>query len=351
MPYLLVLAVVVVAALVFAVAPGFTPRIDHRRHPHGLAVLEPVPVSETKQWVLIRSENVANPVVLFVHGGPGTSQLTLMRRNTGPLEAAFTVVNWDQRRAGKSFDAGRDRARLRMAQFVDDVLDLSASLVRRFHKQKILLVGHSWGSVIGLLAVARRPDLFSAYVGIGQGSRMAESELRSYQWVLEQARRANDARALARLAGIGPPPYGGPHWRSKFMTERRILGSFGGEYHGSRIGAFGVVLKNVLLSTEYTLRDRLNVFRGIFDSVKALVPELVRTDLFLEVPEVAVPVFFCLGRHDFEVPSTLSAQYFEALRAPHKVLVWFEHSAHMPNTEERDTFNDFMLRSVLPMVS
>jgi pimeloyl-ACP methyl ester carboxylesterase len=111
------------------------------------------------------------------------------------------------------------------------------------------------------------------------------------------------------------------------------------------------VLTNVLLSTEYTLRDRVNVFRGIFDSVEALVPELVRTDLFVEVPEVAVPVFFCLGRHDFEVPSTLSAQYFEALRAPRKVLVWFEHSAHMPNTEERDTFNDFMLRSVLPVVS
>ena len=345
---LLVPAVLLAALAALAGLPGFTPRLNRRRCPHGLTVLERVPVCETRQWVLIRAEHVANSVVLFVHGGPGTSQLTLMRRNTRELERAFTVVNWDQRLSGKSFDAGRDRSRLHMVRFVDDVIDLSSYLARRFQQAKILLVGHSWGSVISLLAVARRPDLFSGYVGIGQGSRMAESELRSYQWTLERARHCGDRAAVESLTRIGPPPYAGPDWRSKFLTERRLLGKFGGEYHGSRIGAFGVVLKNVIFSTEYTLRDRVNVFRGIFRSVDALIPELVETDLFVDVPEVAVPVWFCLGRHDFEVPSALSAEYFAALKAPRKELVWFEHSAHMPNTEERDTFNAVMLASVLP---
>jgi pimeloyl-ACP methyl ester carboxylesterase len=338
------------ALLALWAMPGFTPRPDRRRHPRALALLERVPVNESRQWVLIRSEDDANPIVLFVHGGPGTSQLTLMRRNTGPLERAFIVVNWDQRLAGKSFAAGRDRARLHMAQFVDDVIDLSSHLTQRFRKRNIALVGHSWGSVIGMLAVARRPDLFGAYVGIGQGSRMAESELRSYQWTLQQARDAADGSAIARLTSMGPPPYTGPDWRSKFMTERRLLGKFGGEYYGSKIGALGVVLKNILLSTEYTMRDRINVFRGIFQSVEALMPELSRTDLFTEVPAVRVPVFFCLGRHDFEVPSTLSAEYFAVLKAPRKELVWFEHSAHMPNTEERDKFNALMLESVRPLL-
>jgi proline iminopeptidase len=84
--------------------------------------------------------------------------------------------------------------------------------------------------------------------------------------------------------------------------------------------------------------------------VDALLPELSRTDLFVAVPEVSVPVFFCLGRHDFEVPSALSAQYFAALKAPRKELVWFEHSAHMPNTEERAKFNAVMLESVRPLL-
>jgi L-proline amide hydrolase len=115
-------------------APGSTPSIDRRRHPHGLAALEQVPVTGTRQWVLIRSEDVANPVVLFVHGGPGTSQLTLIRKNTRPLETYFTVVNWDQRRAAKSFAAGSDRARLTMEQFVDDLIALSSYLATRFHQ-------------------------------------------------------------------------------------------------------------------------------------------------------------------------------------------------------------------------
>jgi len=167
---LLVLIVVAGLAALFLI-PGSTPRMDIRRYPNSLAVLERVPVNDTQQWILIRSESATNPVVLFVHGGPGTSWLTLMRKNTQPLEKHFTVVNY---------------------------------------------------------------------------------------------------------------------------------------------------------------------------------PELSRIDLFVQVPEVKIPVYFCLGRHDYEVPSVLSAKYFEALKAPRKQLVWFERSAHLPNTEEKDKFNEFMINTVLP---
>ena len=199
-----------------------------------------------------------------------------------------------------------------------------------------------------MLAVARRPDLFSAYVGIGQMSNMAASERISYEWTLGQAEKALDRSAAGKLAAIGPPPYTGRNWRAKFLTERRLLGKYGGEYHGSKSGALAVVLKNLVFSREYTLIDRINFFRGVFQSVDALYPELSRTNLFVQVPEVKVPVYFCLGRHDYEVPSILSAQYFEVLQAPRKQLVWFERSAHLPNTEEKDRFNAFMIETVLP---
>ena len=348
---LLVLGLVVAALVTLFVIPGSTPSIDSRRHPNSLAVLEQVPVNETRQWLLIRSENVAQPVVLFVHGGPGTSQLTLMRRSTQSLEKHFTVVNWDQRRAAKSFAAGRDDARMNMGQFVDDILDLSSYLAKRFHKDKILLVGHSWGSAIGMLAASQRPDLFSAYVGISQVSSMPEGELISYEWALDQSRRAKDTSSAAKLTEIAPPPYTGPNWRSKYFTERRILGKHGGEYYGSTIGALGVVLKNLLLSREYTIVDRVNFFRGIFQSVDALYPALARTDLFVQVPEIKIPVYFCLGRHDYEVPSVLSAKYLEVLKARRKQLVWFENSAHLANIEEKDKFNEFMINTVLPALS
>lgn len=346
---LLVLGIVAAALAAFLALPGSTPGISRRLRPNSLAVLERVRINETRQWVLIRTENVANPVVLFLHGGPGTSELTLNRRNTRPLEKHFTVVNWDQRGAGKSFAAGSDRARMTRTQFVDDVIALSIHLSERFEQKRILLVGHSWGSVIGMLAAARRPELFHAYVGIGQMSRMAESERLSYAWTLERARDAGDKAAVAKLTEIGPPPYTG-NWRPKFMTERRLLGKFGGEYHGSRIGAFGVVLETLMFSREYTALDRINFFRGIYGCLDALFGELYRTDLFAEVPKVDIPIYFCLGRHDHEVPSELSAKYFEALKAPRKQLVWFENSAHLPNTEEREKFNRFMIETVLPAV-
>jgi len=199
-----------------------------------------------------------------------------------------------------------------------------------------------------VIAASRRPDLFSAYIGIGQMSRMAESELISYKWTLEQAERAKDQSSVKKLTDIGPPPYTGNNWRSKFLTERRILGKHGGEYYRSKSGAFGVVLRNLVFSREYTVLDRINFFRGVLQSVRALYPELSRIDLFVEVPEVKIPVYFCLGRHDYEVPSVLSAKYFEALKAPRKQLVWFERSAHLPNTEEKDKFNEFMINTVLP---
>ena len=331
--------------------PGSTPRIDNRLYPNSRALLEQVPIDGTRQWILIRSERATNPVVLFVHGGPGTSWLTLMRKNTRPLEKYFTVVNWDQRGAGKSFAAGRVGAEMTMRAFVDDLIALSSDLAERFHKNKILLVGHSWGSVIGVIAASRRPDLFSAYIGIGQMSRMAESELISYEWTLDQARRAKDQASVKKLTDIGPPPYTGSNWRSKFLTQRRILGKHGGEYYGSKSGAFGVVLRNLVFSREYTMLDRINFFRGVLQSVGALYPELSRIDLFVQIPELRRPVFFCLGRHDYEVPSVLSAKYFDALRAPRKQLVWFERSAHLPNAEEKDKFNEFMIDTVLPTLS
>jgi pimeloyl-ACP methyl ester carboxylesterase len=343
----LILGVALVVLVWSIVRRGSTPRIDTRRCPDGIAVLEQVPVNGTMQWVLIRSEDVANRVVLFLHGGPGTSWLTLMRKNTRALERYFTVVNWDQRGACKSFAAGHDRARMTMPQFVDDVIALSAYLTSRFGKEKILLVGHSWGSAIGMLAIARRPDLFAGYVGIGQVSCMAEGEQISYAWVMEQARKAGDASTVRKLTKIAPPPYTGSNWRSRYMTERRLLAKYGGEYYESRIGALGVVLKNLIISREYTLIDRVNFFRGIALSVDALYPELARTDLFTEVPEVKVPIYFCLGRHDYEVPSSLSAKYFTALRAPRRQLIWFERSAHLPNSEEPEKFSEFMIRTVL----
>ncbi len=348
---LVFVAVVVLLVVARFAIPAGTPRIRLRAKggpARSIAALEKLRIGGSDQWLLLRSENTDNPVILFLHGGPGTSQLTANRRNTRLLEKHFIVVNWDQRGAGKSYAAIAAADKMTIEQFVEDTRELTTWLMKRFGKERIVLAGHSWGSAIGALTVAKYPELYHAYVGIGQVANMEEGEAASYQWTLEQAKKRGRRRAVRALEKIGPPPYQGD-WRAKMIRERSYVGRFGGEVHGSSIGATGLVLGGLLFSREYGLVDRICYFRGILGSIALLWPQLLKVDLFKSVPELKVPVFFMAGRHDHEVPAEIAARYFAALRAPAKELVWFENSAHMVNSEERDAFNKFLVENVRPL--
>ena len=287
---------------------------------------------------------------MFLHGGPGTSELTLNRRKTRELERFFTVVNWDQRGAGKSFGAMRDADSMTIGQFVEDTRELTVHLLRRFEKDRLVLVGHSWGTVVGTLTVSRYPQLYSCYVGIGQQPKMKEGERASYDWTLQQAKRQGHTRAIAALNRMGPPPYR-RDWQRNTITQRKYLARFGGEVKGSRTGGMGFVLASLLFSREYTLKDRMNFFRGVFGSMRLLWPQLLDVDLFQTVPKLEVPVVFAEGRYDKEAPSEIAARYFDGLAAPSKALVWFEDSAHMPNWEEPEKFFRMMVEKVLPIAT
>jgi pimeloyl-ACP methyl ester carboxylesterase len=336
-------------ALRFALPAG-TPRIRRASSTRSMSTLEKVRVGGADQWILERSENIDNPIVLFLHGGPGTSQLTLNRRNTRDLERFFTVVNWDQRGAGKSYPAIRNVQRMTIDQFVEDTRELTLYLLRKFDKARLVLVGHSWGTVVGALAVARYPELYSCYVGVGQTANMTDGERASYRWTLEQARQHGHRKAIDALVSMGPPPYK-RDWQKNTLAQRRYLGRFGGEVHANRRGAFDLVVGSLLFSREYTLTDRTNFFRGILGSMRLLWPQLLEVDLFKSVPELRIPVLFIEGRHDHEAPAEIAERYFDALKAPSKELIWFEDSAHMPNSEERDKFNQVMVGKVLPIAA
>ena len=332
------------------VLPAGTPRIrtGGKAGPGGVTKLERIRIGGSDQWILERSEDVRNPVVLFLHGGPGTSQLTSNRRDTRGLEKYFTVVNWDQRGAGKSYGAIRDPGRMNIGQFVADTRELTGYLLKKFQQDRLVLVGHSWGTVVGALVVSKYPELYSCYVGIGQIGKMAAGEAASYRWTLDQAREHHKRRAVDALVAMGPPPYEGD-WQKKTITQRSYLARFGGEVHRSRFGASGRVVSGLLFSREYTLADRVNVVRGILGSMRLLWPELLRVDLFDSVPEIKIPVFLMEGRYDHECPSEVAERYFGALKAPVKELIWFDRSAHLPNAEERDRFNKIMVEEILPI--
>lgn len=307
-----------------------------------VARLEAVEINGIKQYLLIRGENRHNPILLFLHGGPGDAQIGGARCLPVELEMEkeFVVVNWDQRGAGLSYTAQIPSESMTIDQFVDDARAVVEYLLRAFGQEKLFVVAHSWGTVVGTLLAARYPHLLYAYVGMGQVTDMAKNEAISYQYALDQARQLKHRRAIDDLERIGPPPYADPV--TCLMIQRKWLRRFGGVVHSGNLN--GLLLRTLLRSTEYTLPDFLRMIRGGLFSFKALAAQLVGVNLTAQVPVLHVPVYFILGRHDYTMVSALAADYLSQLKAPHKELIWFERSAHGLILEEPEAFGPVMHR-------
>jgi pimeloyl-ACP methyl ester carboxylesterase len=159
------------------------------------------------QWISLRSDNIKNPIILFLHGGPGTAQISFSRKSQKQLEDCFLVVNWDQRGAGRSYSPSLRKEDMKIERFIADTEELIEYLLKRFGQARVYLVWSSWGTILGAYLSARRPDLIWAYIGIGQIVDMQRGELISYQFTLDEARRLTHKKAIQQLEKIGQPPY------------------------------------------------------------------------------------------------------------------------------------------------
>lgn len=328
------------AALALSACAGKTPAVNT---PHGIATLEEVSLGGVGQWILIRGRDVNNPMLLFVHGGPGTPEMLFNHAYGAGLEDHFVVVHWDQRGAGKSMHAGIPAASMTVDQFVSDSHELTLLLKERFGRDKIYLLGHSWGSLLGVLTVSRHPGDYYAYVGVGQVVDMRRNEEISYRFVLDRAREQGDQRAIRRLEKIGPPPYDGI---GELVVQRRYLQSSGGAVYDPE--KFKEIMAAGMHAPEYTALDLVKFAYGGFFSTSNMWDEITGCDLIEQAPRIEVPVYFFEGRHDYNTPWELVEEYYRKLDAPRgKSLIWFGNSAHSPNLEEPELFARMMAERVL----
>lgn len=312
------------------------------RNSHGtpvetsIASLESVTLGGQKQWILIRGQNASNPVLLFLHGGPGAPETSLVKHYLGALEEDFVVVSWDQLGGGKSYSERIPPERLTIDHMVSDGHELVSKLRQRFGKQKILLVGHSWGTVIGTRMAQEHPERFHGYVGVAQWTHSEEREALSYQRVLGWAKESGREDAVRDLERIGSPPYTGADEVKKIEVLKTWLQKSGGLTYGQ--DNMNLFLVPLLLSNEYTLAEKANFMNGLMFSMEHLWAEAMTVDLPRTAPKLDLPLLFVSGRHDFNTPLSQIERYFAQLTAPQKEHVIFEKSAHSPCYEEPERF-------------
>ena len=264
-----------------------TEKIDKQKFPNSISEFRTVDLGNFEQTILIRGRDIANPIILFIHGGPGIAEMHEVRALSNSLEENFTVVTWDQRGCGKSYS--KHVPNFTHKQIAEDCVELIRYLKKQFDKDKICLVTHSWGTVLGLDMARSIPRDIKAIISIAQLVDFARAESSSYRFALEQAKKNKNSRSIKALEKIGEPRHGlYANGTKGLTTERKILMQQGGVYYNKK--KFRYVARLLLLSPEYTLREKLLYNKGVNQSLTAIWnSELTKTNFIKQLTQLDVP--------------------------------------------------------------
>jgi pimeloyl-ACP methyl ester carboxylesterase len=306
---------------------GYTPKI---KDTNSVTSLEQVRLGRFKQWILIRGTHRSSPILLFLHGGPGMPMMYLEHAFGHELEQHFIVVEWDRLGAGKSYRPNIPVQAMSVSREIADTHQLIELLCARFGKKKVYLVGHSYGSYLGMLVAARYPKLIAAYVGVGQVAYPKRTRELQDRFFRRQAEASGNRKLLEQLNYH--KPIDREHWLFEYHAEL---------YHAT---SWWPLLRIGLEAPEYKLSDALDIPRGVSFTHKYLKYDAIHGPLTKNVKSLNVPVYFFLGRHDYTAPSSLASAYLKALTTPRKEIVWFDDSAHFPFLEQSKKFAAEMLQ-------
>lgn len=289
------------------------------------------------QALYVRSADLRLPILLFLHGGPGFPAMPYTRELHPELPQHFTLVHWDQRGAGKSYAAGLPHRDLRWNDFIDDTTALIELLCARFQQEKIFLVGQSWGSLLGLSIAQRTPEQLWAYIGIAQIIDPLTDWRRSLALLRQRAQDEHKRQALAELSALSSASYNA----QELSLKRKWAQAFGGVLHKPITASLAWL---AFRSPEYSWRELGQIVMGLEASGAALNAQIQDAPWpFQSGARFETPIFFVQGRHDLLVPRQGNLDYFHQLTAPDKDYFWFEDSAHSPNKEEPQRYQELLL--------
>lgn len=315
------------------IVPTWTPEIESE---NGISELRKVELEETSMEVMIRGNDKENPVLLFVHGGPCCSEIPYVRKYQENLEKDFTIVHYDQRGSGKSYEFFKDYSEVTAVTHTEDLIALTEYIKEYLDKDKVILAGHSFGTYIGTMAVAKRPDLFQAYIGIGQMSNSIESELNNLKKCIVAAESAGNHRDVRKLKKLELKIAKG-----KKITPRSYVRKYG--FAARKINEDMDYLEAFLFGTEYNLLDAIRFYTGYILHQDTLIREASDKPITELVTKIDIPVYFVMGKCDGMTSPKAAEEYLNNLSGEGaKELVIFEESAHYPQFEEEEKFYQWM---------
>jgi pimeloyl-ACP methyl ester carboxylesterase len=331
----IIMSTIALACLI-EIIPNYT-TVD-KDTPNGIYTLKNIVLGKLEQTVLIRGYDRTNPVIVFLHGGPGFANISFVKKYQKDIEKNFVVVNWDQRGAGKSFSLFIDKNTMTEEHILEDLDQLILYLCKEFNKQKVYIAGHSWGTVLGKDYVQLHPEKVEYYISIGQYVSSRESDLYSYRYLLSEAKKKDDQSTLTELRKIDEPPYDGNI--EKQWKFRNIINKYEGDE--LTINVNNEMLLGTITEPEYSLTDLLKLFIGNYYSLYHLYPQFSDRDFRNENLGFEVPVLFILGKKDLVTNNKLAEEYFEIINCSNKELIWFDNSAHDPQYEEVEKFSNIL---------
>jgi pimeloyl-ACP methyl ester carboxylesterase len=317
---------------------------DGRVVPGSIATMETVTIGSVPQHLWIRGVAKNNPALILLHGGPGASEAALFRHYNPALEWRFLVVYWEQRGAGRSYHSAIPSDSMTVDQLLRDLNEVVELVRQRFGKDKVVLLAHSWGTVLGTIYAYRHPEKVAAYIGVAQMVHEFRANRLSCQFALSEAVKRKNREAIAELRSICPVMGS----VDDELTLGKWVERFGGVFDGGL--STGNLIWAALSTNEANFVDLIKFGQGNRFSLESLWGEYASIDL-TRYQSFDIPIFFILGRNDWHVPSVLAKAYFDQIEAPCKRLVWFEQAAHNPPFEQPEKFNEVMIKEVLPVVA
>ncbi|WMM23590.1 alpha/beta hydrolase [Tissierella sp. MB52-C2] len=300
-----------------------------------------IEINGKKQFLSVCSRDIRLPVLLYLHGGPGDAALPLVKKFNSSLENYYTVAVWEQRGSGKSFYRFSKDDDINIQLFIEDIHKIVEFLLHKYKQDKVYLLGHSWGSVIGLKFVQLYPELIHTYIGCGQVVNMEKSSRIAYEYAIDKCVERNNIKTLGKLKNIDCT-YSSEHWFEDLLFVTRQVVKYGGSLYGEK--NYYKLVKPFIFSKEYSLIDLINRQKGSMQSIKRLWQELMAVN-FEPDTSFSVPIVFIEGKYDYHVSSQVAKSYLDTILTPKK-FVWFENSCHFPQWSEASKFTE-VLSSIL----